>query len=893
MAETTRRVYEIDVKLSTEAANALRAIRQQLKDTEDAAAEARKKIKDSFGGDLGINVAGFGAVKAGIDAIGDALSSTLGRIKGIAEIQSSLERLRLGFATVTGGGLEGAGEQIEYVRKVTKEMGIEFQSAAQAFLKLTASARGTNLEGKATRDIFEGVSLASRNLGLTTGQTENAFRALEQMISKGVVQQEELRGQLSEALPGAVQIAARAIGKTTDELGKLIKEGELFSDDFIPKFAAQLKKELGGQTAAGVNDATVALNTFKSSYEQLQQSITDAGLGKTAAAELNGLTAILDDITKAFTRAKKEGDGFLETSLRAVGNFGGEAKLRELQGQLVNVQLNPNNFMQNETRRAAAEADLKNEIKLLQDKLGITKEIQKEQDAAKPPAPLTQLRQFDNTQERIQTDQARRSLEKLETKYKDLNKERELEIKLLNQIRDAGKFAEDPKEYDRLYDAIVKKNTAKSDEEKLEIRAAKAADAFIKSLKAQNEAIQVRLLTDDNTVKASKNIAEADKLAIDLSDKKRKSFLAEVEALNEIQKSLIKDEQIKKAVAAADKESLTTLEKRTKSLREQAEADTLAAAIYGNEKEATIQLTQAKNAAALAEIELQIQEARRDHESPVIIAHLEDLAAAYREAADAKQLLLDKQFNDAATREVEEADRREREGIAKRKKELQDTLINNIKSNNDIGKGLVQTIEDELKNKVLEVAVKPLTEPFVDALNKAINQVVSYMVDAIRAAQAGSGAGNILGGLFSSGSGTPSGPQLDLNDTGGYFADGGIMTNMGPVPLRKYRAGGVARTPQAAIYGEGDTPEAYVPLPDGRTIPVTVKGGGGGTVVNVHNYSGEKTETRERQTDKGTEIDVLIGMVKNRVAEDISKGGTIARSMESQYGLNRANGVPR
>ena len=36
------------------------------------------------------------------------------------------------------------------------------------------------------------------------------------------------------------------------------------------------------------------------------------------------------------------------------------------------------------------------------------------------------------------------------------------------------------------------------------------------------------------------------------------------------------------------------------------------------------------------------------------------------------------------------------------------------------------------------------------------------------------------------------------------------------------------------MFGEGSTPEAFVPLPDGRRIPVAMQGGGGGnTTVNV------------------------------------------------------------
>lgn len=76
------------------------------------------------------------------------------------------------------------------------------------------------------------------------------------------------------------------------------------------------------------------------------------------------------------------------------------------------------------------------------------------------------------------------------------------------------------------------------------------------------------------------------------------------------------------------------------------------------------------------------------------------------------------------------------------------------------------------------------------------------------------------------------------------FADGGIMTSAGPLPLRAYATGGVASSPQLAMYGEGSRPEAFVPLPDGRTIPVTMKGGAGrAVVVNISNQIGDVAST--------------------------------------------------
>lgn len=68
------------------------------------------------------------------------------------------------------------------------------------------------------------------------------------------------------------------------------------------------------------------------------------------------------------------------------------------------------------------------------------------------------------------------------------------------------------------------------------------------------------------------------------------------------------------------------------------------------------------------------------------------------------------------------------------------------------------------------------------------------------------------------------------------FANGGVMTGQGAMPLSRYAMGGIANSPQLALFGEGSTPEAFVPLPDGRNIPVKMEGGGGSTnnvTVNV------------------------------------------------------------
>jgi lambda family phage tail tape measure protein len=115
------------------------------------------------------------------------------------------------------------------------------------------------------------------------------------------------------------------------------------------------------------------------------------------------------------------------------------------------------------------------------------------------------------------------------------------------------------------------------------------------------------------------------------------------------------------------------------------------------------------------------------------------------------------------------------------------------------------------------------------------------------------------GGLFKDGflgtkglvnvSGMPSAANFGLGSlpTGGSnfftgFAMGGIMTPYGPMQLKKYANGGIANSPQLAVFGEGARSEAYVPLPDGRSIPVTMRGGGNATVVVNVDATGSKVQ---------------------------------------------------
>lgn len=121
-------------------------------------------------------------------------------------------------------------------------------------------------------------------------------------------------------------------------------------------------------------------------------------------------------------------------------------------------------------------------------------------------------------------------------------------------------------------------------------------------------------------------------------------------------------------------------------------------------------------------------------------------------------------------------------------------------------------------------------------------------------------------------------------------ANGNIMTGFGPARLTPYSRGGVATSPQLSIFGEGTQPEAYVPLPDGRTIPVTLAAPQmpnlhvpQPTMGSVNIYENEGgDETRVEQDEQGN----LNIFLRNQMKGNL-RSGHLDQEMKT-FGVKRA-----
>ncbi|EPK2095286.1 TPA: tape measure protein [Klebsiella pneumoniae] len=118
-------------------------------------------------------------------------------------------------------------------------------------------------------------------------------------------------------------------------------------------------------------------------------------------------------------------------------------------------------------------------------------------------------------------------------------------------------------------------------------------------------------------------------------------------------------------------------------------------------------------------------------------------------------------------------------------------------------------------------------------------------------------------------------------------ANGGIFGREGVVPLRAYQKGGIATSPQLAMFGEGSMNEAYVPLPDGRTIPVTLSAESAGkstgnAVPPVSIQINVTKDGRTSESSSGSESSLWNGaarqiksIVLETIAEEKRSGGSL------------------
>lgn len=189
--------------------------------------------------------AGFQAMQAQILTFAAALGAggigLSNLVTKFIEVAKSTNRVTTALKNVSGSMAVFADNQ-RYLLDLAKKYGLEINALTGNYAKFTAAASISGMSMQEQRKIFESLSRAATAFGMSADDSNGVFLALSQMMSKGKISSEELRLQMGERLPIALQAMAKAAGTSVAGLDRLMKEGELLSAEVLPKFADALNE---------------------------------------------------------------------------------------------------------------------------------------------------------------------------------------------------------------------------------------------------------------------------------------------------------------------------------------------------------------------------------------------------------------------------------------------------------------------------------------------------------------------------------------------------------------------------------------------------------------------------------------------------------------------------
>ncbi len=363
----------------------------------------------------------------------------------------------------------------------------------------------------------------------------------------------------------------------------------------------------------------------------------------------------------------------------------------------------------------------------------------------------------------------------------------------------------------------------------------KEKDDYSKIIAALNEKIAVEQLNIDTVGKATAAEKDYAKFQADVASGAVKLTAEQKRVIESYYGVYIARQKDAKAADEFNK----GVEKQTEAMQKQREA-LIDQVRHLNEEAELYGLTdRALASVTVSRLEDAVATARQNGAGAEQIAYLEEELALRREISEAT----DKKSTAAILSQTDDAKQKK---IDADKALLARKLASGDITRREYEQGLkvIESSVDEMGEFMKQAARNMqdafadfLFDPFSDGVGnmaRKFGQAVQRMIAEAASAQLlklllgdmgktgelGGWVGSIFKGIGGSGD---SGWMSDSS----WFANGGIMTSAGPLPLNTYAGGGVADRPQLAIFGDGRKPEAYVPLPDGRHIPVAMSGGGG------------------------------------------------------------------
>jgi tape measure domain-containing protein len=863
-----------------------------------------------MGGGLGSAVGGIaGGLMGGVPgafagAAGGQIVDNLGTaLAGITSQAAAVQKMQRGLAMASVDAKDFAEAQAA-VGEMSQKLLMPLEQTTKYFAQLRANTKEYNLSVADTKQILEGTALAIMATGGSAEDLDGAMRAVVQIMSKGGVQAEELRGQLGERFPGAVVKFAQANKMSFEELQKGLEAGTIGIREFInfakknytdyakfseqlataPEYAGQrlkiafeqLSLEVGslfGPMGAEIQDTLTGVingiaNFVKENRVYIRQFISD--FGSIVGPIVKIFAQLLGVVAQFSVEVGKVFQGLYSNIRQALGMASiGEAKARLDRAEAATKgQTRP----KGNVRGGGAFTELDQARQAFKNLGG-----QAAFDKANAPAQPTDLT-FGGAGAGMSIDRAGKDdtgkASKLSKFYEDqrnrLKSELDLKLKGLEMDKIQNKISENQYEIDKaLLELDYEKRIVN---EGLKVAEAQLADEKLaagdKDLKLQQLRKQAALDLANAEQKSSLDIARARQELIDkFSDATRNDLLEQSEqqvtlqALSEGYRDLQPEQQAyldtQRFIAdmhEQDKKLVPQEIQAYQARREQIHRTT-------KEIEKESEMLELRNRLAMAGALTPQDEMRVDLEQKGYdLFEINKVLDATALAEQAEKLKTDLQ------------------GIA--------SAIGN--SFGEAFKGIItgsMTAQQALAGMFQSIA-----SSFADMAGKMIAEYMRMQALGLLKTIFGTVApalGAAAGGLSSSAAGFGGSFDAGIPAIGGTsdfsgafkFANGGLASG----GFTAFANGGMVTGPTLGLVGEGRYNEAIIPLPDGKSVPVQLSGGVGGNaapintniVVNVKNGQAESQTSGSQGNQLARELE---GAVRQVILKESRPGGLISSS---------------
>ena len=202
-------------------------------------------------------------------ALGAGVTSFSGLLSSLVNTAREAGRARTILRNISTDAREYS-RSLKFLTDLTDKYGTDLIGTTEAFAKFKAAATPAGVAMAEQERIFSNISKAMASFGISGGEASLTMMAITQMMSKGKISSEELRRQLGERMPIAMQAMANAAGVSMAQLDKLLKEGKLRSADIMGKFSDELAK-LSGDTST--DNLESSLGRLKNAFTDLADSL--------------------------------------------------------------------------------------------------------------------------------------------------------------------------------------------------------------------------------------------------------------------------------------------------------------------------------------------------------------------------------------------------------------------------------------------------------------------------------------------------------------------------------------------------------------------------------------------------------------------------------------------